>query len=76
MKKIFFLFFMFLSVINFAQKVKIKNFSFDIDIRNLDVFKNITTYSYQIQDDGDYWNHNKNKDKFPTLESFTKGIFY
>jgi len=66
----------------FSQNTQFKSHKFELEFNQPEFFKNLKTISYEIQDDGTYWNHeydeNDNKPEnyrdFPTLQSFTEGL--
>ncbi|MBA6157043.1 hypothetical protein H3Z83_10985 [Tenacibaculum sp. S7007] len=66
----------------FSQKAKFKNEKFELAFSQPEIFKNFETFSYEIQDDGVYWNHKYDEDEkkpdsfkdYPTLRSLTQGL--
>lgn len=82
MKRIIFLSCFFMTTFLFSQKVEIQNKKLELKFKTPELFKNLKTFSYEIQDDGKYWNHNYEEDvekpanykENRTLQSFTKGL--
>lgn len=83
MIKNLFLFTVLLACTNvFSQNTQFKAHKFELEFDQPESFKNLKTISYEIQDDGEYWNNEYDEDDnkpenyrdFPTLESFTEGL--
>lgn len=66
----------------FSQKAKFETYDFELNFAQPEIFSKLKTFSYEIQDDGAYWNHNyeedskkpENYEDFPTLQSLTDGL--
>jgi hypothetical protein len=63
----------------FAQKADIESNKVRWNVNRPDYLNTIKTFSYEIQDDGEYWNYEPNaeyfpEDTYPSLASLTNGI--
>lgn len=63
-----------------AQKADISSYKVTFGFERPDYLKTIKTFSYEIQDDGEYWNYQPNpehypEDAYPDLASLTDGVF-
>ncbi|WNW02258.1 hypothetical protein RRF68_02215 [Tenacibaculum sp. HL-MS23] len=66
----------------FSQNTLFKSKKFELIFNQPEFFKNLKTFSYEIQDDGNYWNHEYKEDEkkpdnyldYPNLQSLTNGL--
>lgn len=80
MKYFIYILFLFTTLVT-AQKAQFNKKSFELDFKQPEFFKGLKTFSYEIQDDGEYWNHNYEEDKkkpenfndFKTIQSLVEG---
>ncbi len=81
-RNLFFLVFLCTFVNAFSQNTKFKAKKIELEFNQPEIFKNLKTFSYEIQDDGAYWDHEYREgdksievfEEFPTLKSLTEGI--
>lgn len=79
MKKLITLFCIVLSITITAQKADISSKEISLKFELPNYLKNLKTVSYEIQDDGEYWNYTPSpeyypKEEYPNLASLTDGI--
>lgn len=81
MKK-FLLILLLISVSVQGQKAKFNTHKFTLEFEKPSLFNEVKTFSYEIQDDGVYWNHNPENDStkpqnytdYPTLQSMAQPL--
>lgn len=56
-----------------AQKADVTNYDITVNFNQPEAFKNFKTISYELQDDGEFWNHEATNE-YPTLTSTTQSI--
>ena len=56
-----------------AQKADISKYDITVNFEQPELFKNFKTISYELQDDGSFWNHEATEE-YPTLTSTTQSI--
>jgi len=72
-KQLMLLAFLLVTTFGFAQKANVKTRAITAQFEQPEFLKNVKTFSYTIQDDGEYWNYTTSSG-FPTIASNTNGI--